>query len=222
MSRSCSGASLNFVRLIGGMRRGAFRRALVYFSVKNATTKKCNHEDAKKRRTSGTRKHSLRAFVPSWLRLVKSSAVRARESESWSVATVNSDKGRARLAEVPVQQRGGIGAEPAVDDARVHRPEIGFVVHVAGVVLERRVLGVRVEIRRRAEQPAADASAHHQHGRRRAVIGALAAVFADAAPELREAQDQRVLEESLVLEIVVEREQAVVERSHQVVVRAVG
>src|SRR2546428_3109884 len=37
---------------------------------------KCDHEeDSKTRRTSSTRKHSLRAFVPSWLRLVGLAAV---------------------------------------------------------------------------------------------------------------------------------------------------
>src|SRR6267378_608338 len=33
-------------------------------------SEKCNHEDSKTRRTSSTRKHPLRAFGPSWLRLV--------------------------------------------------------------------------------------------------------------------------------------------------------
>ena len=49
-----------------------------------------------------------------------------------------------------------------------------------------------------------------------------AAVLADAAAELREAENERVVEHPLVLQIVVERKQAVVQRRHQVVIRAVG
>ena len=41
-------------------------------------------------------------------------------------------------------------------------------------------------------------------------------------PNSEKLQDQRVVEQALVLQIVVEREQAVVQRRHQVVVRAVG
>ena len=42
-------------------------------------------------------------------------------------------------AEVAAEDAGGIGAEPVVDDPRIHRSEIGFVAHVVAAVLERRI-----------------------------------------------------------------------------------
>ena len=45
----------------------------------------------------------------------------------------------AGLAEIAAEQLRRIGAQPAVDHLRVDRSEVGFEVHVAGVVFERRV-----------------------------------------------------------------------------------
>src|SRR5215212_689227 len=95
ISSSCSDASLNLVRLIGGM------RAL------QIATKRRNHEAAARPRAS--------------------------------------DERQAGLSEIPVQQLRGIGAEPLVGDLGVYRSEIRVVVHVSGVVLERRVLRIRTQ-----------------------------------------------------------------------------
>ena len=53
-----------------------------------------------------------------------------------------------------------------------------------------------------------------------AMVGALAAVLTDAPAELRELQHQRVVQQTLVPQVGVEREQAVAERAHQIRVRA--
>ena len=43
-------------------------------------------------------------------------------------------------------------AQPVVDDLRVDRAEVGFEVDVAGVVLERRVARIGVEVRARCRR----------------------------------------------------------------------
>src|SRR5689334_16842184 len=48
------------------------------------------------------------------------------------------------VPEIAAEDRDRAGAEPAVEDARVHRAEVGFEAHVAAAVLERGVLRVRV------------------------------------------------------------------------------
>ena len=53
-----------------------------------------------------------------------------------------------------------------------------------------------------------------------AVVGALAAVLADAAAELRVDEDDGVVQHALRAQVVVERLQAVAERRHQVDVGA--
>ena len=53
------------------------------------------------------------------------------------------------------------------------------------------------------------------------MIGPLAAVLRHAAAELRERQQQRVVDQSVVLQIRVKRAQAIVQRHHQLHVRAV-
>src|SRR5438128_2533623 len=90
-----------------------------------------------------------------------------------------------RSAEVAAEDAGGAGAEPVVDDLRVHRSKVGLVVDVARVVLERRVLRIRAQARRGSVEAAADAAAQDHHHRRGAVIGAAAAVLGDAPAELR-------------------------------------
>ena len=60
-------------------------------------------------------------------------------------------------------------------------------------------------------ETAVHASAHDHHHRRGAVIGPLAAVLADPAAEFRERHDERVLEQSLIAQVVVERDQPVVQ-----------
>ena len=50
------------------------------------------------------------------------------------------DERERPLPEIAAEELDRIGAEPAVGDLRVHRAEIGFVVHVACAVLERWIL----------------------------------------------------------------------------------
>src|SRR5262245_50579898 len=94
-----------------------------------------------------------------------------------------SDEPESGLAIVPAKDSYGRRAQPVFDDLGVDRAEVGLVVDVPGAVLEGGVLGIGVEVGRRAVEAAADAAAHHQHRARRAVIGALAAVLADPPAE---------------------------------------
>src|SRR5438067_8438946 len=105
------------------------------------------------------------------------------------VAAERSDKCERGFSEVAAEQLQGIGAEPAVDDLCVDGSEVGFERDVAGIVLERRILRIRIEVRRRPVEAAVHAAAHHHHHGGGAVIGALAAIFADAPAELREAHE---------------------------------
>jgi hypothetical protein len=47
------------------------------------------------------------------------------------------------------------------------------------------------------------------------VIGSLAAVFRNAAAEFRELNHQRAVEQPLILQVLVKREEAVANRRHQ-------
>ena len=58
----------------------------------------------------------------------------------------------------------------------------------------------------RAVDAALDGAAHRHHQPGGAVVGALAAVLADAPAELGELQHERVVEQALVLQVGVERE----------------
>src|SRR5688572_9229959 len=132
---------------------------------------------------------------------------------------MRSYNGRGAGAEVAAQDAGGAGAQPFVEHLGIHRPEVGLVLDVATIVLERRVRGRRVERGRRPVDAAAHAAAHGHHHRSRAVVRAAAAVLADPPAELRELQHERVVQQTLVAQVVVEGQQAVAEGAHQ---RGVG
>src|SRR5437660_2167322 len=89
---------------------------------------------------------------------------------------IRSDKREAALAEVAIEDRARVGAEPVVDHRGVYRSEVGFVVHVGCIVFERRIIRIRVQHGRRAIEAAVHLASEHHHHRRRAVIGTGAAV----------------------------------------------
>ena len=99
---------------------------------------------------------------------------------------------------------------------RVYGAEIGLDSACRSAVFQRGVLGSARQRRRRAVDAAAHLAADGHHHARGAVVGAAAAVFVDAAAELGELQHQRVVHQPLIAEILIEREQAVVQRGHQV------
>ena len=109
-------------------------------------------------------------------------------------------------AEVAAEHAHRIRRQPTVEHARVDRPEVRLVPHVARVVLERRVPRIRLQRCRRPVQSAAYSASDSHHHPGCAVVGALAAVFADAAAEFRELQDQRVVQQALIPQVIVERE----------------
>ena len=75
---------------------------------------------------------------------------------------------------------------------------------------------------RRAVDAAADAAADGEHHAALAVVGALGAVLGDAAAELGELQQRRLVEQPLVLHVGVERRDRAVDRRHQALVGAGG
>ncbi len=91
----------------------------------------------------------------------------------------------ATIPEVAAKNRGRIGAEPAIDDARINRAEIGFVPHVGGVVLQRRIAGIGRERWRGAVDAAPHAAANGHHHAGSAVIGAATSVLRQSAGRTR-------------------------------------
>ena len=72
----------------------------------------------------------------------------------------------------------GARAEPVVDDLSADRAEVRLVVHVPRIVLERRIVRIGCEVRRRPVESTADPAAHDQHSRRRAVVRSPTAILA--------------------------------------------
>src|SRR5688572_1362203 len=87
-----------------------------------------------------------------------------------------SDEGRCGPSEVAAEDGARVGAEPAVDDAGVHGPEVGLVADVVAAVLERGVGGIGPKRRGGTVEAPVHAAAERQHQRRGAVVGALAAI----------------------------------------------
>src|SRR5688572_22196387 len=78
--------------------------------------------------------------------------------------------------EIALQDGGGVvAAQPLANRGRVNTPEVGGHLQVAVVQVG--------EAGRRAIETALDALPDEEHGRRRAVVGAQAAVLLDAAAE---------------------------------------
>src|SRR3990170_5613652 len=115
-----------------------------------------------------------------------------------------SEDSRRSGPEVTAENRRRVRAQPVVEHARVYGAEIGLVPDVAALVLERRIGGRRIERCGGSVDAATDRAADRHHHARRAMVGTLAAVFRDAAPELGELQNQRLAEKTLVAEIGVE------------------
>src|SRR5215813_13014533 len=130
-----------------------------------------------------------------------------------------SNNRRGALAEVPAENSARVSPQPSVKHLGVDRSKIGFVRNVAPTVLERRVVGTRIEICSGAVDATAYPTANRHHQTTGAVVGSLAAVFGDTSAELRELDHQRAVEQPLVPQILIEGEDAVADRRHQ---RAVG